>query len=565
MANNEEYINKDLFDQDVRGFLFFSEVTKEGIEKYKLIFEYNTKVLVKLREGDIVAVESFSTLAKENEEKVYSLLEIIRVNPTHITIDRLKKFKFMGAAREFLKEATKDFEEDDPRLIRDHVYVEVDAVPTAYVMRVSDPANSEFDMEPTKPILGRDAALLKAPEVIEKLINKGVEEGISIGKLYATYEEKKKVDVKVNPRKMITHHYSVFGFTGHGKSNLNSILISKLLKERRLKTIVFDISDEYTDLLIDKIEENGYIVIDEGDVSDSVLEYLSKKQNLELAAEDLAKNSKKPGIFDSKEFIPTYKEMFRKLLEDDRVKILNSQLFDTGNQIITMQDLLDELEKRATSDSDRRYYQNMVDLLPKVAENMKIEFNPDYNEWKLDDIEDLEGLLHNLRDAVITKIRYSKEKHEIPDYIIGLDWIIENFVIESGGENICIIVSTHKPVMISLIIDIIELSLRARRRRTRSHDVLFLIDEGHEFVVGKEGKGEERKSSEVIERLTRMGRKYGLGVCISSQRVAYLNTTALSNCHTTFIGALPREYDRKTVNEAYGTVSYTHLTLPTKA
>jgi DNA helicase HerA-like ATPase len=48
-----------------------------------------------------------------------------------------------------------------------------------------------------------------------------------------------------------------------------------------------------------------------------------------------------------------------------------------------------------------------------------------------------------------------------------------------------------------------------------------------------------------------MGRKYGLGMALASQRVAYLNTTALSNCHTTFIGALPRKYDRDTMNEAY--------------
>ncbi|MDI6905365.1 MAG: hypothetical protein QMD13_07780 [Candidatus Bathyarchaeia archaeon] len=65
---------------------------------------------------------------------------------------------------------------------------------------------------------------------------------------------------------------------------------------------------------------------------------------------------------------------------------------------------------------------------------------------------------------------------------------------------------------------------------------MFVVDEGHEFVMNPRESGlseGERTSSRVIERLTRMGRKYGLGVCIASQRVAHLNTTAISNCHTT--------------------------------
>jgi len=81
------------------------------------------------------------------------------------------------------------------------------------------------------------------------------------------------------------------------------------------------------------------------------------------------------------------------------------------------------------------------------------------------------------------------------------------------------------------------------------------VDEAHEFVINPREAGvteDERESSRIIERLTRMGRKYGLGTCISSQRVAYLNTTAISNCHTSFIGALPRKYDRDAIYTAYG-------------
>jgi len=42
----------------------------------------------------------------------------------------------------------------------------------------------------------------------------------------------------------------------------------------------------------------------------------------------------------------------------------------------------------------------------------------------------------------------------------------------------------------------------------------------------------EIKTSSAVERMTRMGRRYGLGISIATRRVAYLNATAIPNCHT---------------------------------
>jgi hypothetical protein len=56
--------------------------------------------------------------------------------------------------------------------------------------------------------------------------------------------------------------------------------------------------------------------------------------------------------------------------------------------------------------------------------------------------------------------------------------------------------------------------------------------------------GIPKKSSRAVEALLRQGRKYGLGGCIATQRIAYLNTNALQQLHTYFVGTLPRPYDR---------------------
>jgi hypothetical protein len=148
------------------------------------------------------------------------------------------------------------------------------------------------------------------------------------------------------------------------------------------------------------------------------------------------------------------------------------------------------------------------------------------------------------------------QEEEKKEYDVNQEWILENYVTnQSADKKLCTIVSSDKDRMADLVFNLMNSSLKARRRAgTRTHDVLFVVDEAHEFVVNPRESGvskEEQTCSRMIERLTRMGRKYGLGVALASQRVAYLNTTALSNCHTTFIGALPRKYDRDTMNEAY--------------
>jgi len=568
-----EYLNKDIFEQDVRGFLFFIEITPLGTERAKIVFEFTKEALYKLREGDIVAVESFTSLTHEGGT-YYTLLEITRMSPTHITIDRLKRYRFMGAVREFLKEATKDFEEGDPRLIRDHVYIETEAVITGYLMKVSS-GSPEFIMETSKPILGRDVGILK-PKVVEELINRGITKGLPVGKLFSTYEEKGKIEVKVEPHKMVTHHYTVFGFTGSGKSNLSGMLLSKLIKEEKLNVIVFDLSDEYTALLADILEGQGLIVVDKDDVPESLLEYYSgKNTNLDGLASELALKTKKPGVFDAPIFADPYMKFFKKLIEEKRIKIIDTTRLEAGK--LDFQMFYEVLRDRCSHPSNRSMLEQLEPFIIKALRDDKtIEKDESGNfEITLETLEKLKaiflgcyshlfgtkeyailGIIKGFFEEYKLRFELAISEEEKDENFITQDWILKSYVTERHEDKkLCIIVSSDRERMASVVFNLISSSITARRKAgTKTHDVLFLVDEAHEFVVNPRESGIsdiERVCSRMIERLTRMGRKYGLGIGLSSQRVAYLNTTALSNCHTTFIGALPRKYDRDTMNEAY--------------
>jgi DNA helicase HerA-like ATPase len=113
-------------------------------------------------------------------------------------------------------------------------------------------------------------------------------------------------------------------------------------------------------------------------------------------------------------------------------------------------------------------------------------------------------------------------------------------------------VSISDPYAIKeLAIELTQNLLIGRKRRfVVKPYVLLVFDEAQEFMPNAQS-GLENKISSQVETLLRQGRKYGLGVCIATQRVAYLNTNALQQLHTYFVGTLPRPYDRNLISETF--------------
>jgi hypothetical protein len=122
------------------------------------------------------------------------------------------------------------------------------------------------------------------------------------------------------------------------------------------------------------------------------------------------------------------------------------------------------------------------------------------------------------------------------------------------GPTRLISLSISDPVTIKqLAVDLTRVTLWNRKRKFKVKPwVLFVFDEAQEFAPApSEARGIERECTDAVETLLRQGRKYGLGGCISTQRIAYLNTNALQQLHTYFVGTLPRQYDRGLVSSTF--------------
>src|SRR6476620_3434061 len=102
----------------------------------------------------------------------------------------------------------------------------------------------------------------------------------------------------------------------------------------------------------------------------------------------------------------------------------------------------------------------------------------------------------------------------------------------------------------------VYLSSNFHQRRKRQFQVksyiLSVYDEAQDFVIDlTNARGIEKDCNEKVETLLRQGRKYGLGGCIATQRITYLNTNELQQLHTYFVGTLPRPYDRNQVSNTF--------------
>jgi hypothetical protein len=122
------------------------------------------------------------------------------------------------------------------------------------------------------------------------------------------------------------------------------------------------------------------------------------------------------------------------------------------------------------------------------------------------------------------------------------------------GETRLVCLSISEPATIKrFVIDLThDLLLRRKREFKVKPHVLFVWDEAQEFVAHPSNvSGIDKTCSQEVERLLRQGRKYGLGGCIATQRIAYLNTNALQQLHTYFVSTLPRPYDRGLISNTF--------------
>ncbi len=520
--------------------------------------EYQKDLMGVLEEGMLLAVKNFKQIGQDEER--YTLMEISRVWPEHFGLRGLSDHGYYPMQFEIIEQSEEDWQTDD----KSTMMIQINAIPINYDLIINK--NSEFGFVKgfSYPIVGSPVHLLNS-EMINRMYNQKIAEKIGIdpsktvedakadprlGLIKMFEASKTAIPIYVDFEKLVRYHFGVFAFTGGGKSNLMSNTLRRILfHTNNTKVIIFDISCEYVFLLLD-------ILTDPTMPAKVVLEH--KINSLEQFFNSVVK----PREYEADERI---KAGLQLIMEQGKVAYYTRP----KQKIPTYSQFIDELKDQRRRSTDKPHYLNAIDKIHDaileymeehgLSENQEVDedFVRYIDQVAIETIQEFKvheksGLYAwaTTRTTIIDRIKRKHEKEKKETGGLTTEKIRE--LLEGETRLVCVSISDPfiiKDLVVTLTQDLL---VRRKRRFQVKPYILLVFDEAQEFIPALSGSsGIDAKCSRHVETLLRQGRKYGLGACIATQRIAYLNTNALQQLHTYFVGTLPRPYDRALISDTF--------------
>jgi hypothetical protein len=493
------------------------------------------------------------------DEERFTLMEISRVWPEHFGLRGLSDHGYYPMQFEIIEQSEEDWETDD----KSTMMIQIDAIPINYDLILNEKCEFEFVKGFSYPVVGSPAYLLNS-EMINRMYNQKIAEKFGIdpsktvedaradprlGLIKMFQASKTVIPIYVDFEKLVRYHFGVFAFTGGGKSNLMSNVLRRVLAHTdNTKVIIFDISCEYVFLMLDLLADPEFS-------AKVVVEH--RIDSLEQFFNSVVKP--------------------REYEADERIKAGLQRIIDQGKlayytrpkqKIPTYSQFSDELSAQRKDSVDKPHYMNAIDKIHDaiieyleehgLSENQEVseDFIGYIDQFATETIQQFKvheksGLYAwaTTRSAIldIIKKKQEREKEEVGGLTAEK---IRELLEDKATRLVCVSISdpfTIKDLVITLTQDLL---VRRKRRFQVKPYILLVFDEAQEFIPSN-ASGIDAKCSGHVETLLRQGRKYGLGVCIATQRIAYLNTNALQQLHTYFVGTLPRPYDRALVSDTF--------------
>jgi DNA helicase HerA-like ATPase len=521
--------------------------------------EYQKDLMGLLEEGMLLAVKNFKR-AVDGAER-YTLMEISRVWPEHFGLRGLSDHGYYPMQFEIIEQSEEDWQTDDTSTMM----IQIDAIPINYDLIVNRECKFEFVKGFSYPVVGSPIYVLNS-EMINRMYNQKI--AATLGVDAAKTVEDARLDprlglikmfeasnvpipIYVDFEKLIRYHFGVFAFTGGGKSNLMSNVLRRILlhtSEENTKLVIFDISCEYTFLLLDVLSDpniKSKLILEHR--IDAVEQFFNSvvkpreyetDQRTKAGLQAIMAQGKLSYYMKPKQKIPTY-AAFLDELDGQRKDAVGKPHYQ--NAVDTIHDAVREFVEKHGLSENQEVNEEFVSYIDGVAQDSVERFK----------VHDKSGLYAwaTTRNTIADLFRKRSEKEDKATSGLTVEGMRE--LLEDKATRLVVIsISdpfTIKELAISLTQDLL---VRRKRRFTVKPYILVVFDEAQEFISSKES-GIDGKCSQHVETLLRQGRKYGLGVCIATQRIAYLNTNALQQLHTYFVGTLPRPYDRALVSETF--------------
>jgi hypothetical protein len=542
-----------------RFFAGAEETKLTGSARYqcRIKVEYQKNLMGLLEEGILLAVKNFKQPEQGSER--FTLMEISRVWPEHFGLRGLSDHGYYPLQFEIIEQSEDDWQTDD----KSTMMIQIDAIPVNYDLILDGNCVFSFVKGFSYPVVGGSCYILNS-DMINRMYNQKIAEKLDVdptktsgdartdprlGLIKMFEASKTAIPIYVDFEKLVRYHFGVFAFTGGGKSNLMSNILRRLLlHDKDTKIVIFDISCEYIFLLLD-------VLADPKVPAKVILEHRID------SIQQFFNNVVKPREYET----------------DERTKAGLQRIVNQGKlayytkprqRVPTYSQFIEELDEQRKASTDKPHYMNAIDkihdaILEYVEEHGLVE-NQQVDEDFVNHIAEIasstveEFKVHDksglyawatTRSTIIDVMKKNREKETQKTAGLTAEKIRE--LLEDKPTKILCISISDPYIIKDLAIELTQdLLVRRKRKFQVKPYILLVFDEAQEFLSSN-SVGMDAKCSTHVETLLRQGRKYGLGVCIATQRLAYLNTNALQQLHTYFVGTLPRPYDRELVSDTF--------------
>ncbi len=296
------------------------------------------------------------------------------------------------------------------------------------------------------------------------------------------------LDIYIELNKLLTKHVAVLAKSGSGKSYTVGVLLEEIM-ERNVPLVVIDPHGEYSSLKKANTNEKD----------------AKKLKSLEL----------KPKAYNKK--VVEYGDPFI----DEHLKPLKL------NDNLLTQELIDLLPTKLTN--------NQLALLYSTIKNME-EINFDNL------IYNLELADNNLKWNIISSIEYLKSLNLFSSFSTSYNEIVQ------PGRGSIINLKGLDPEVQQIIVYKLVKDLFQERKKGNVPPFFLVVEEAHNFVPEKGFS--DAKCSKIIKNIASEGRKFGLGLCVVSQRPAIVQKTVLSQCTTQIIMKITNPNDLKAISSS---------------
>lgn len=357
--------------------------------------------------------------------------------------------------------------------------------------------------------------------------------------------------ISVTPEKLFGRHCAILGSTGGGKSWTTSKLIQECRKFSS-KVVLIDATGEYRSLngadiahchLGDPVYRNqesveisipptsfteaDFIALFQpsGKTQGPKLREAIKSLRLVSLASDLFPNGIVPKVNQAKK---TYREAMRR---DNNASLVGrpSQPFDPKYLVRqVVQECCypdggaDRLDRWGGASNELSYCSSLMTRIMSVMESHSLScvFNADAN---------LPGIVKQLDDFLAGKKRLLR----ICLSSIGYEFNAREVIANAIGRL---------------------LLQHARNGSFQKKPLIIMLDEAHNFLGKTLGTEDDMQTLDAFELIAKEGRKYGLNICLATQRPRDITEGVLSQMGTLLVHRLTNDRDREVVERACGEI-----------